>query len=54
MQSLFAAMGAILFMASDAILALDRFHRPIRQAQSLNMASYLAAQTLLALSGGTR
>jgi hypothetical protein len=35
MQSLNAAMGATGFTASDAILALDRFHRSIRQAQAL-------------------
>ncbi len=52
--AMFAAMGATFFMASDAILALDRFHRPIRQAQSLIMTSYVAAQALIALSVGTR
>ena len=52
--SMFAAMGATLFMASDAILALDRFHRPLRQAQSLIMTSYVAAQALIALSVGMR
>ncbi len=52
--SMFAAMGATLFMASDAILALNRFHRPLRQAQSRIMTSYVAAQALIALSVGTR
>jgi uncharacterized membrane protein YhhN len=51
--AMFAASGATFFMASDAILALDRFHRPIRQAQSLIMTSYVAAQALIALSVGT-
>lgn len=52
--SMLAAMGATFFMASDAILALDRFHRPLRQAQSLIMTSYVAAQALIALSVGTK
>ena len=52
--SMLAAMGATLFMASDAILALDRFHRSIRQAQSLIMTSYVTAQALIALSVGAR
>jgi uncharacterized membrane protein YhhN len=51
--AMFATMGATFFMASDAILALDRFHRPLRQAQSLIMTSYVAAQALIALSVGT-
>lgn len=52
--AMFAAMGATCFMASDAILALDRFHHPMRQAQPLIMTSYVAAQALIALSVGAR
>jgi uncharacterized membrane protein YhhN len=51
--AMFAAMGATFFVASDGLLALDRFHRPIRQGQSLIMTSYVAAQALIALSVGT-
>lgn len=50
--STFAAAGAALFMASDAILALNRFRRPFRSAQTLIMTSYVAAQALIALSVG--
>ncbi len=51
---MFTVMWATYFMASEAILALDRFHRSIRQAQSRIMTSYVAAQALNALSVGTR
>lgn len=51
--SMFAAAGASLFMVSDAILAFDRFRRPIRSAQTLIMSSYVAAQALIACSVST-
>ncbi|MDH4130919.1 MAG: lysoplasmalogenase [Gemmatimonadota bacterium] len=47
-----AAVGATLFMVSDAILALNRFHRHFRSAQTLIMATYVAAQALIAISAG--
>jgi uncharacterized membrane protein YhhN len=47
-----AAAGATLFMISDAILALNRFHRPFRSAQVLIMTTYVAAQALIAASVG--
>jgi uncharacterized membrane protein YhhN len=48
-----AAAGALLFMVSDAVLALHRFHRPFRSAQLVIMATYVAAQALISLSVGT-
>ena len=45
-----AALGALVFMASDAILALDRFVARWRGAHAAVMATYYAAQTLLAAS----
>jgi len=45
-----ALAGACLFLASDSILAIDRFRRPFRAAQSLVLASYWAAQLLIGLS----
>jgi uncharacterized membrane protein YhhN len=51
--SLFAAIGASLFMASDTVLAMNRFHRPFPSAQAFTMATYVAAQALLALSVST-
>jgi uncharacterized membrane protein YhhN len=51
--STLAALGATLFLASDAILALNRFHRSVRHAQALIMTTYVAAQALIACSVGT-
>ncbi len=48
-----AALGATLFMASDAVLALNRFRRPFPGAQAAIMLTYVAAQALIALSVGT-
>ena len=48
-----AAAGATLFMVSDALLALNRFHRPFRIAQALIMTTYVGAQLLIALSVST-
>jgi len=45
-----AAAGALLFVASDSILALNRFRRPFRSAEALILGTYFAAQWLLALS----
>src|SRR5512140_2843802 len=45
-----AAAGAVLFMCSDAMLALNRFRRPFRQAELGVLSTYFAAQLLIALS----
>jgi uncharacterized membrane protein YhhN len=45
-----AATGAALFLASDAILALNRFGTPFRAGRALNLATYFAGQWLIALS----
>lgn len=45
-----APAGATLFVVSDTALAVDRFARPFRHAPSLVLATYYAAQTLIALS----
>jgi len=50
--ALLAAAGAALFVASDALLALNRFRTPFRSAQALVMSTYVAAQWLIALSVG--
>jgi uncharacterized membrane protein YhhN len=42
--------GAVLFMASDAVLAYDRFVRKIDRAQLLILGLYYPAQLLIALS----
>jgi len=45
-----AAMGAVVFMTSDATLAFDRFVHPWRGARAVVMVTYYAAQMLIAAS----
>ena len=49
-----AALGAILFLASDAVLAVNRFRRPFYWAQAVILGTYFAGQWLIALSIGLR
>lgn len=48
--SLLALMGALLFVASDSVLAVNRFKGRVRHAQLLILGTYFAAQWLIALS----
>lgn len=48
--ALAACAGAVLFLISDSVLAVDRFVRPFRAAQGVILSTYFAAQTLIALS----
>ena len=48
-----AAAGAVLFTASDAVLAHNRFRRPFRAAQAVILSTYFVAQGLIAASVGT-
>lgn len=48
--SLLAAVGAVLFVASDSILAVERFRKRFRIAQFLILLKYFIAQCLIALS----
>ncbi len=48
--SMAALVGAILFVFSDAALAINRFRRPFHSSQFWVLGSYYAAQSLLALS----
>jgi uncharacterized membrane protein YhhN len=43
-------IGAILFLVSDSVLAINRFAKPFRAAEALLLTTYFAAQTLIALS----
>lgn len=43
-----AAIGAALFIVSDATLAIDRFRKPFHAAQGVVMTTYVAAQMLIA------
>ena len=45
-----AAAGAVLFLASDSMLAIDRFRLPFRAAQILVLSTYWLGQWLIALS----
>ncbi len=45
-----ALVGAVLFIVSDLILALNRFVRPFASARATNLTTYFAAQTCIALS----
>jgi uncharacterized membrane protein YhhN len=48
--SLTAMIGAFFFIASDSLLALDKFRGRFRSAQLLILATYFIAQWLIALS----
>jgi uncharacterized membrane protein YhhN len=45
-----AAVGALLFVLSDGLLAFDRFYQPLRLAPLLILVPYFAAQWLIASS----
>lgn len=47
-----AALGALLFFASDAALAINRFRRPFALAHVVVLGSYFVGQLLIALSVG--
>lgn len=49
-MALAAAVGAGLFVVSDAVLAIDRFRWKFRAARAVTLATYWAAQLLIALS----
>jgi len=49
-RALFAFAGAVLFVVSDSVLAVNRFARKIPRAQLAILSAYFAAQLLLALS----
>jgi uncharacterized membrane protein YhhN len=49
-SAMLASNGALLFVVSDAALALDRFRKPYRAAQAVILPTYYAAQLLIAWS----
>jgi alkenylglycerophosphocholine hydrolase len=49
-KPLCAFAGAALFLASDSVLAYNRFAKPIPRAQIIILGTYFAAQALIALS----
>lgn len=50
LQTELAAFGAMLFVASDSMIAINRFYGRFRLADLLILASYFVAQWLIALS----
>ena len=50
--ALLASVGAVLFVISDTILALNRFRGTFKPARALNLTTYFAAQRLIASSVG--
>ncbi len=48
--TILAAIGAILFMISDAVLALNKFKKPFFSAELIILTTYFTAQWLLAVS----
>ena len=48
--SKFAIVGAILFIISDSILAINKFMFPVEYSHQLIMLTYYSAQILIALS----
>ncbi len=51
-QSLSAFLGALLFIASDSVLAVDRFRKRFKAAQGAILTTYFTAQWLIAISTG--
>lgn len=49
-KSLFAFLGSISFVASDSLLAFNKFKSPFPFAQILILSTYFIAQWLIALS----
>lgn len=45
-----AAVGAVLFVASDSMIAINRFQGHFRLAELLILVTYFTAQWLIALS----
>ena len=48
--TLSAAIGALLFLTSDTLLALDRFRKPFPLSRAAVLATYYAGQYLIAFS----
>ncbi len=48
LSAILATIGAVLFFASDAVLAWNRFVQPLRHGRLINMIMYHLAQYLIA------
>jgi uncharacterized membrane protein YhhN len=52
--ALLASVGAVLFVISDTVLAINRFRGPFKPSRALNLITYFAAQWLIASSVGAQ
>ena len=50
LSSILSTMGAVLFMISDAVLAMNKFRKPFISAELIILTTYFTAQWLLAIS----
>lgn len=50
---LMAAVGAVIFMISDSLIALDKFKEPFKRSRMYIMTTYYFSQWLIALSIGS-
>ena len=48
--ALLAFFGAVLFIISDSVLAVNRFRQPFEMARALTLSTYFAAQWMIAFS----
>lgn len=49
-NSLLAFLGAVFFLVSESVWAINRFKKPFASAEIIILGTYFSAQTLLALS----
>ena len=47
--SIYILIGAIIFVASDSLLAFDKFYAPLQYSSFLIMTTYLLAQYLIVI-----
>ena len=50
LRTILPAIGAVLFMISDAVLALNKFRKPFYRAELIILTTYFTAQWFLAVS----
>jgi len=48
--ALSAAVGAVLFLASDSLLAWNKFRKPVKSAEVWKLSTYFLAQWMIAMS----
>lgn len=51
-RTFLAAVGAVIFMISDTVMAMNRFRKPFTRAHTMSLSAYYLAQWFIALSAG--